>query len=148
MEQIAKSIGVLCAIGYIIGLLTNFTTTSHTKKAIRLVCVLYIISAVLAPLTGGNLNLSYKASTDNTVVSSDTDEYIISMAENKMEEIIHQRLIEKNISYTRLSVHINKQTEGLITDEITLHGIPETEKHKVRILLNDIITEDKIKFGE
>ncbi len=145
MDVLLKSIGMLCTLGYVTGLLINLTPANHTQKAIRLVAVLYILSSVLYPLQSISLDFEY-LDTENYDIKTDAQDYVIEQSAYKIKNIILQRLNEKNISYTDIIVHINKQNDGLQISGISLYGI--AEKEQTANLLQDITTADKINFGD
>ncbi len=147
MDRIIKAIGVLCMCGYITGLLVQFVPVNKTEKSIRLVVTLYIISVVLSPVS---FESGYEGTVipDISTVQADSSIYVIDALETETEKILSERLQEKNICYTGLNVHINKQTDKLYIDNILIYGADSENMEKARAALSDVLSSEKIISGD
>ncbi len=147
MDNIIKAAGVLCMCGYITGLQVQFVPLNKTEKSLRLVVTLYIISAVFSPaeLKFSTPEIDLPA-TD--YIQNDADEYVINELTNQTEEILSQRLSEKNICYTDIDVHINKQTDKLYIDQIIIYGADNENMAKSKDILSDVLNKDYIISGD
>ena len=148
MESIFKIIGTLCLCGYITGLLMNFTTVTYTQKAVRLVCALYIITTVIMPIGTADFDFSAEEFAEKSALQQQAEEYVLSTAEDNMENDIKNLLDVKNISYTQLNVHINKQKDSLAVGSVEIYGINTSDRQKVIQLLENTVSQDKILFGD
>ena len=145
MENLYRSAGVLCIIGYISGLMLNLVNTTQTQKAIRLVTALYIISVTF---TGFDYvePLKFAEIEDVVVKREAADEEIINYAAEYLCNDIENLLYEKNIDYDDVTVHINKQTGKAEISEITIYGAENESKDEILFLLSDTYKQDIIKF--
>ncbi|MBQ8603328.1 MAG: hypothetical protein IJ410_00595 [Oscillospiraceae bacterium] len=147
MNNFFRIAGVLCLCGYVTGILTYFIPINQTEKSVRLVIILYIISVAF----NQELNLPSFSGIDfpdETQISAEADSYVIEMAEENLENTVKERLSEKNISYTELDVHINKQTDKLFIDKIYIYGADNINIEKAKSALSDILSQESIISGD
>lgn len=145
MDAITKSIGSLCVLVYISGILFNLTDISSTQKAIRLTVVLYILSAVLSPVKKLDFGFDTKYIVENDIGITQAQNYILNQAEQKLETDISNKLHQKNIAYKSIDVHINKESESISIDCIEIIGVSENDKLETQQVIGNI---GPVIFGE
>jgi len=147
MEKIVKVIGALCMCGYITALLVQFVPVNKTEKSIRLVVTLYIISVSLSPIS---IDYDYPKPflPEISTVQEDSEIYFNDLLKAETEKILSDRLTEKNICYTGMDVHINKQTDKLYIDSILICGADSENIEKARAALSDVLSPDRIISGD
>ncbi|MBE6877617.1 MAG: hypothetical protein E7488_00405 [Ruminococcaceae bacterium] len=151
MEQIAKITGVVCISAFSMGVLYNIGHFPSVERGIKFVIAIYIILTCMK--SAGNIDMKseflpvkpylateeYAAELNNTVVEE---------TQRKSEEIIKQRLSEKNISYNRVSVHILEQN-GLLTAEKIIVSCDDKDVAAAEECIEDFITTGtEIIIGE
>lgn len=144
MEMIFKATGVLCITAYITGILANFMPTDYTQKAVRLTIAIYILTSVFIPATEEKIDINFP-SVQIKDYADQAEEYIISRAEDEIENNISQSLNEKKISYNLVDVHIYKQSESLQIEDIYIYGVPTEQKS---IVLETLPQGNNIIFGD
>ena len=151
MEQLSKNIGMICVIIVVAGIVFELGKFKSTEKSIRFIIVVYIVVTVFKTFGASEWNIdyeSYKADThyaENSYIFKDT---VIFTAQQELEEIIKNRLNEKNISYNSVSVHILEQNGIAKTDKIYVQ-CDDDLKDDVFECIEDIIGEDtEIIIGE
>ncbi len=143
--NIIKFIGTLSVIGYILGILYNFVDFSYTQKAIRLTAALYIITALISPLEYSDFNIDIDSLQLEVYSRQESVEFVLESAAAQLEQKIKNILDEKNIAYTDISVHINKQSEKISVDYIEIYGVLPGDKKLISGYLSDIGT---VVFGD
>lgn len=151
MDNLAKTIGILCVSVMAMGILYNLGSFAVTDKVIKFVISVYIIVAVFGSLK----DVDFKVKTDGIVadiyqqdMSDMLKSEIILQTEKDLTEIVKKRLEEKNISYNDISLHILEQNGSLEIKKIMI-DCPETSKQAVLGCLQDLVTEDtQIVTGE
>lgn len=145
MDTVFKFTGSLCTTVYILGLLFNLTDISYTQKTIRLTIAVYIIVNILMPLKNLELNFDFTDSISDFTIEISAEDYVISQAERNMKQSIISQLNDKNISYSDISVHINKQSNSVYVDNIVFYGLADNDKQIVNQLFENHGT---IIFGD
>lgn len=149
MESIFKVIGTLCITAYIVGLVSNMTEVNDTGKAVRLVCVLVILSSFLTKgeieeITYNNIFETYS----NVDIQMSTVEYIMESVKENIENEIKKELDEKNICYTDVFVHIYKQSNKFKIEKIIIYGVNSREKQYASEIINNIAENENIIYGD
>ena len=147
MNGLLKAAGVLCLCGYITGIVTNLIPLNQMEKSVRLVTVLYIISVVFSQKIEYSKFL-YVDLNDRETISQSADTYVIEMAEAELENNIAEILNEKNIAYSEVSVHINKQTDKIQIDKVYIYGSDSDNYRNAKAVLSDILPQECIVQGE
>ena len=137
MDTVFKFTGSLCTTVYILGLLFNLTDISYTQKTIRLTIAVYIIVNILMPLKNLELNFDFTDSISDSTIEISAEDYVISQAEKNMKQSIISQLNDKNISYSDISVHINKQSNSVYIDNIVFYGLADNDKQIVNQLFEN-----------
>lgn len=145
MDTVFKFTGSLCTTVYILGLLFNLTDISYTQKTIRLTIAVYIIVNILMPLKNLELNFDFTDSISDSTIEISAEDYVISQAEKNMKQSIISQLNDKNISYSDISVHINKQSNSVYIDNIVFYGISDDDMQIVNQLFEN---QGTIIFGD
>ena len=145
MDTVLKFTGSLCTTVYILGLLFNLTDISYTQKTIRLTIAVYIIVNILMPLKNLELNFDFTDSISDFTIEISAEDYVISQAERNMKQSIISQLNDKNISYSDISVHINKQSNSVYIDNIVFYGLADNDKQIINQLFENHGT---IIFGD
>lgn len=145
MDTVFKFTGSLCTTVYILGLLFNLTDISYTQKTIRLTIAVYIIVNILMPLKNLELNFDFTDSISDSTIEISAEDYVISQAEKNMKQSIISQLNDKNISYSDISVHINKQSNSVYIDNIVFYGLADNDKQIVNQLFEN---QGTIIFGD
>ena len=129
MDNIIKFIGTVSVLTYIMGILYSLVDFKYTHKAIRLVTSLCIITGLLYTFRQTELNINVDAFSQNYYSEDDAVDFITEQAAERLEQQIKNILSEKNISYSDVYVHINKQSESISVDCIEIYGVL-AENHK------------------
>ena len=119
METIFKIIGSLCTIAYILGVLSDVLNIDYTQKAVRLTFALFLVTNVFIPLDKIDLNL---LEFNIPIKESNADIYVLQNAEQIIEKRISSQLDIKDIDYSDVDVHINKETDKVYIDYIKIYG--------------------------
>ena len=151
MEKIADVTGVLCISVFVMGIFYQLGGFEKTSKVIRFIVALYIISTVFTSFEYFNyVPLEYDIIVDKDIYDYDVDFYnsVIYKTKINLEEIIKNRLDEKNISYENVSVHILEQNGAVIADEIEI-DCKASDTEAVYSCIDDMLTEDtKVIIGD
>ena len=151
MEKIADVIGVLCISVFVMGIFYQLGGFEKTSKVIRFIVALYIISTVFTSFEYFKyVPLEYDIIVDKDIYDYDVDFYnsVIYKTKINLEEIIKNRLDEKNISYENVSVHILEQNGAVIADEIEI-DCKAGDTEAVYSCIDDMLTEDtKVIIGD
>ena len=151
MEKIADVIGVLCISVFVMGIFYQLGGFEKTSKVIRFIVALYIISTVFTSFEYFKyVPLEYDIIVDKDIYDYDVDFYnrVIYKTKINLEEIIKNRLDEKNISYENVSVHILEQNGAVIADEIEI-DCKASDTEAVYSCIDDMLTEDtKVIIGD
>jgi len=121
MEKIVNSIGALCISVFIMGMLYQLGAFEKTAKTIKFVIAIYIVLTVINSFENLNFNLQ---NTDFTTqyyqqdINRDFQNEIIKETARELENVIKNRLEEKNIAYNSVEVHILEQNGNLTADKI------------------------------
>lgn len=151
MEKIADVTGVLCISVFVMGIFYQLGGFEKTSKVIRFIVALYIISTVFTSFEYFKyVPLEYDIIVDKDIYDYDVDLYnsVIYKTKTNLEEIIKNRLDEKNISYENVSVHILEQNGAVIADEIEI-DCKAGDTEAVYSCIDDMLTEDtKVIIGD
>ena len=151
MEKIADVTGVLCISVFVMGIFYQLGGFEKTSKVIRFIVALYIISTVFTSFEYFKyVPLEYDIIVDKDIYDYDVDFYnsVIYKTKINLEEIIKNRLDEKNISYENVSVHILEQNGAVIADEIEI-DCKAGDTEAVYSCIDDMLTEDtKVIIGD
>lgn len=151
MEKIADVTGVLCISVFVMGIFYQLGGFEKTSKVIRFIVALYIISTVFTSFEYFKyVPLEYDIIVDKDIYDYDVDFYnsVIYKTKINLEEIIKNRLDEKNISYENVSVHILEQNGAVIADEIEI-DCKASDTEAVYSCIDDMLTEDtKVIIGD
>ena len=151
MEKIADVTGVLCISVFVMGIFYQLGGFEKTSKVIRFIVALYIISTVFTSFEYFKyVPLEYDIFVDKDIYDYDVDFYnsVIYKTKINLEEIIKNRLDEKNISYENVSVHILEQNGAVIADEIEI-DCKAGDTEAVYSCIDDMLTEDtKVIIGD
>ena len=148
MEQLSETVGILCILIMVMGLLADIGSFPATEKIIRFITAIYIIVAFFKAFQTSDKEISINMPTQSNTYSN--SEYlkseIISKTESELQYIIESRLEEKNISYNSVTVHILEQNSNLVAEEICI--VCDDEGAALECI-EDIATKDtKIIIGE
>lgn len=151
MEKIADVTGVLCISVFVMGIFYQLGGFEKTSKVIRFIVALYIISTVFTSFEYFKyVPLEYDIIVDKDIYDYDVDFYnsVIYKTKINLEEIIKNRLDEKNISYENVSVHILEQNGAVIADEIEI-DCKASDTEAVYSCIDDMLTKDtKVIIGD
>ena len=151
MEKIADVTGVLCISVFVMGIFYQLGGFEKTSKVIRFIVALYIISTVFTSFEYFKyVPLEYDIIVDKDIYDYDVDFYnsVIYKTKINLEEIIKNRLDEKNISYENVSVHILEQNGAVIADEIEI-DCKAGDTEAVYSCIDDMLTKDtKVIIGD
>ena len=151
MEKIADVTGVLCISVFVMGIFYQLGGFEKTSKVIRFIVALYIISTVFTSFEYFKyVPLEYDIIVDKDIYDYDVDFYnsVIYKTKINLEEIIKNRLDEKNISYENVSVHILEQNGAVIADKIEI-DCKASDTEAVYSCIDDMLTEDtKVIIGD
>lgn len=151
MEQVTKTIGMVCIIIMATGILNDIGSFPVSEKVIKFVTALCIIAAFFKSVGGTKLEMEFDYNNDDTLYVQN-EEYLKSAVLNRtaeeLEQLVKKRLGEKNISYNSVSVHILEQNSSVMIEKIQISCDPEFEA-EVRLCLEDITSEGtEILIGE
>ena len=151
MEHLTKTIGCICILVMVTGILADSGSFPVMEKVIRFVTALYIIVAFLKSFEGTKYNIDIQT-IKSDFIQQDNYEYltdkIINKTVSELELLVKKRLEEKNISYNLLSLHILEQNGSLIIDEINIQCDNE-DITLVYDCIKDLISEEtQIIIGE
>ncbi len=124
MEQIAKITGVVCISVFSMGILYNLGHFPSMEKVVKFVIAIYIILTCFNAAANADIKFNLSSETINTLTEEYTADFtniVIAETAKNAEEIIKQRLGEKNISYNHVSVHILEQNGFLAPDKIVIN---------------------------
>ena len=116
MEQFIYKVGILCIFTMITGILIDLGCFPATEKIIKFIAAAYIVVSAVASfksvqfdfeLNNYDRQLTYELNTDVVKYK------IIEETETKLENIIKNRLDEKNISYNAVYLHILEQNDNM-----------------------------------
>ena len=151
MEHLSDIIVTLCKIVIATGMLYSLGCFPATEKVVKFVIAVYIVYAALntlnMPAELPVFSISdYKHSDLRN--SEDFNVLIVQETQIRIENLIKQRLTEKNISYKSVSVHILEQNNLLTTQSVVIR-CSNADIAAVRDCIKDLTTEDtKIDIGE
>lgn len=149
MNEIIKNLGTVCIIAYVTGIVANISGSTQVKKTVSLILALYILLAVLAPATKQKITFDYNLSEYvPTQVTSERDEYVLQAAKENLELFIKEKLSEKNISYTALSVHINKQDEKISVDSVSIYGLRSRDIQVAKEIISSVLPDSRLITGD
>ena len=123
MEQLQHMAGVMCILIMIVGIIKEVGTFSSTEKLIKLVAAVYIIVAFFKVINNSQLELSFSIDNKENLQIYNTEQLksdVMREAEIRLEQIVKNRLDEKNISYNSLSVHILEQNSNVVIEKIVI----------------------------
>lgn len=151
MEHIAKIAGTLCISVMVMGILYEAGSFAATEKVIKFVITVYILVTVAAAVKGADFkpdsiiqNIDYHAYSNSQYLK----QQIVADTEKQLEQLIVQRLEQKNICYNSVSVHILEQNGNITADSITV--VCESG-YTIQVMecIADIATEEtQINIGE
>jgi len=124
MEQIAKITGVVCISVLSMGILYNLGHFPSMEKVIKFVIAIYIVLTCFKVAANADIKFDLSLEAINSLPEEYTMDFtnvVIAETAKNAEEIIKQRLDEKNISYNHVSVHILEQNGLLTTDKIIIN---------------------------
>ena len=151
MEHITKVVGTLCIAIMSMGIMYEFGCFKATEKVMKFVITVYVMVTFFATVSDTKIQLDFVAEDidSHTHISrQQVTEQIVSNTQKELENIIIQRLEQKNICYNSVSVHILEQNGDLTADRITVH-CPQQYIPQVTECLSDLITEEtQIITGE
>ena len=146
MERIFEIAGRLCILGFATGIITWFIPEGKTEKILRLVVTLYIIMALFTVERSNGIFSIGNDIGKYEIPVGNTEKYIADALAEQTKQIISEKLSEKNICYTDIDVHINKQTDKFAIDHIVVYGADNIEKLKEE--LADVLSGEKIISGD
>jgi len=123
MEQLQHMTGVMCILIMIVGIIKEVGSFSSTEKLIKLVASVYIIVAFFKVINNSQLELSFNIDNKENLQIYNTEQLksdVMREAEIRLEQIVKNRLDEKNISYNSLSVHILEQNSNVVIEKIVI----------------------------
>ena len=151
MQQIISVIGSVCILIMVTGILADLGSFPVMEKVIRFIIVIFLIVCIFKSFETTQINIETDNFETKFVYEQNLDylkEKIISETEKETQELIKNRLEQKNISYNWLSLHILEQNGNLIVKEIVI-DCSESEKNEVYDCIKDVISnETEIKIGE
>ena len=115
--------GVMCILIMIVGIIKEVGTFSSTEKLIKLVAAVYIIVAFFKVINNSQLELSFSIDNKENLQIYNTEQLksdVMRETEMILEQIVKNRLDEKNISYNSLSVHILEQNSNVVIEKIVI----------------------------
>lgn len=151
MEQLSQIIVILCKTVIAMGILYNLGCFPATEKVVKFIIAVYIIYATLntvdkqIPVSKPYIsNIEYS----QYQYSEELNDIIVQETQNNIENIIKQRLTEKNISYNWVYVHILEQNNLLTADSINI-CCSNSDIAAAEDCIKDFITKDtQIYIGE
>ncbi len=149
MDNVFSVIGAVCILVYLVGIILNLIKIEHTNKIIQTVLACFLIVNVFS----NNLSFNYEEIfyfeefSINDEDLKNNEEFIIENATNILIENIKTKLKSKNLSYTDVFVHIYKQNDSFIIQEIEIYGSEELHKTEIINTLEDIAPKECITFG-
>ena len=151
MEQIAKSVGMLCVLVFILGILFQLGCFEKTAKVIKFVIAVYIVVAIVKSVDGAKMDTNFiydKNVAEHYDYQENFETAVLQQLRQNIEETVKGRLNEKNISYNDVSVHILEQNGNLEIEQIEVECKTE-DKSAVYNCLQDLLSENtKIIVGE
>ena len=123
MEQLQHMTGVMCILIMIVGIIKEVGSFSSTEKLIKLVAAVYIIVAFFKVINNSQQELSFNIDNNENLQIYNAEQLksdVMREAEIRLEQIVKNRLDEKNISYNSLSVHILEQNSNVVIDKIVI----------------------------
>ena len=151
MEHLTKTIGYICILVMVTGILADLGSFPVIEKLIRFVTALYIIVAFFKSLEGTKYNVDMQIFKSDFTYEQNYDyltEMIINKTNSEIEALVKKRLEEKNISYNLLSLHILEQNGSLIINEINIQ-CDNKDTALAYDCIKDLISKDtKITIGE
>ena len=148
MDIIIRMIAVLCLCSYVMGLLIQFVPVNQTEKSIKLVVTLYLIASVFSPMEYKTDYIFEKDMLSMSDIYNNSEEYVTFAIKEETERTLSRLLDEKNICYTDVDVHINKQTDKLCISQVVIYGADSDNMAAARDALTDIVTGEKIISGD
>ena len=150
MEQIAKTVGILCVSVIAADIFCNTGYFPATEKIIKFVVAVYIILTGFKTVNSIDIKPDFKLPEYQYTYEyqSEFNYAVIAETEKITEGMIIKKLSEKNISYNHVSVHILEQNDILFTDTIVI-GCEDRYVSTVKECIEEFITEDtKLIIGE
>ena len=144
MERISDIIGVLCISVLVVTILYSISSFPSTEKVIRFVILIYIVVNAVSMFTDNKIDFGIDFKADKSVdykITKEFTDYLILQTEYQLEENVKKRLRENNISYNDVHLHILEQN-GILTVDTMVIKCNKSDTEKVRIAVEDIITED------
>ncbi|MBR5520794.1 MAG: hypothetical protein IKU54_02250 [Oscillospiraceae bacterium] len=147
MDNILKTVGILCLCGYITGIFTDIIPMGKNEKSVRLVIVLYLIITIFdSDINFPGIDFGYEK---NIIPNSPYEEsYVIDKAKEKIEAQIIERLNQESICYSNIELHINKSEDGFYIDQLYLWGVDSEKLNYAKGILGDIIPAESIVSGD
>ncbi len=142
MEIVFKIVGSLCTTAYILGLLCNIVNFNYTQKAIRLTFALFLITNVFTPLNKFDFNIS---ELNIPIEEYNAESYVLENAAAIIEEKIYAQLDSKDIDYSDIDVHINKEIDKVYVEYIKIAGVSVDNYHYIENILKN---EGKVIFED
>lgn len=142
MEQIAANISVLCILVFVCGILYQLGCFSATEKVIKFIIAVYIVFFAVKSFANFNPKITLENYTQ-FYQEQNTQLFKVSLideTEKNLEEIVKNRLEEKNISYKDISVHILEQNGNLTVDGIYI-DCENKDKDAVYKCIEDMLSE-------
>lgn len=151
MENLARITGVVCVCVFVMGLFYQMGGFDKTSKVIRFVISISVVSTIFLNMG----NLSFIPDLKNTIYDNEQYKYeenfydiVMLNTQEELESVIKNRLLEKNISYNSVKVHILEQNGNLTAEKIVVDCDKEYAD-EVYLCTEDIITENtEIIIGE
>lgn len=146
MEKITSMVGTLCICIFVTGILYNIGCFKVTEKTIKFVISIYILVITFKAAMDIKLDFSMNSINDISMEYQNTEDakdIIIEQTQLDIENIIKNRLDEKNISYNSISVHILEQSNNITIDKIDIQCKPEYKK-EVQNCIKDLLTENTV----
>ena len=144
METVTKAMGTVCIAVMLMGIIYELGCFKTTEKVMKFVITVYVMVTFLATVSDTKIQLDFVAEDIDGHTYSNRQqitEQIVNSTQKELENIIRQRLEQKNICYNSVSVHILEQNGNLTADRIVVQ-CPQQYTSQVTECISDIITED------
>ena len=151
MEEITNLMGSICISIIAIGIISKLGAFDATEKMLRFVAAISILLTLYESFDITSLNIDFKYPESDVYYIENTSALkneIINKTKTDLEQMIKERLDEKNISYNSVSLHILEQNGSITVDKIFI-DCSGNVKTAVTDCLKDIISEEtEILMGE
>ena len=151
MEEITNLMGSICISIIAIGIISKLGAFDATEKMLRFVAAISILLILYESFDKTSLNIDFKYPESDVYYIENTSALkneIINKTKTDLEQMIKERLDEKNISYNSVSLHILEQNGSIAVDKIIIDCSSDAKTAVIDCIQDIISKETEILTGE